>query len=96
MAHQIGIEMAEVIPGFATRYDISDLVTCFAPRQVLLVSATEDGASQDADGIVKSAQEACAAMSIVEHVQHKRYEGGHALTQDRFDDIVKWLNSYAG
>jgi dienelactone hydrolase len=96
MAHQIGIEMAEVIPGFATRYDISDLVTCFAPRQVLLVSATEDGASQDADKIFNSAQEACAARSVMGHVEHQRYEGGHALTQDRFDDIVNWLVSCIG
>jgi hypothetical protein len=26
IAHQIGIEMAEVIPGFAARYDIQDVV----------------------------------------------------------------------
>lgn len=91
MEYQIGIEMAEVIPGFAMRYDISDLVTCFAPRPMLLVSATNDVFSQDADRIVPMAQEACVAMGIVEHIEHKRYEGGHALTQERFDDIVNWL-----
>jgi dienelactone hydrolase len=96
MTHQLGIEMAEVIPGFAMRYDIADLVTCFASRQVRLVSATEDGASQDADEIVKSAQEACAAMNVVEYIEHKRYQGGHALTRERFNDIVGWLARYVG
>jgi len=95
MAHQTGVEMAEVIPGFARRYDIPDLVTCFAPRRVLLVSATDDKFSQDADRIATIAQETCAAMGIAEHIEHKRYEGGHALTQERFDDIVRWLVSCA-
>jgi len=89
--HQLGIEMAEVIPGFATRYDIPDLVACFAPRQVLLVSATDDNFSKDADRIVPAAQALCASVGIAEHIEHKRYEGGHALTQERFDDVVHWL-----
>lgn len=91
MAHHIGIEMAEVIPGFTTRYDIPDLVTCFAPRRLLLVSATEDKYSQDADRIVTIAQERGAAMGMAGCFEHKRYEGGHALTRERFDDIVQWL-----
>ena len=91
MAHQLGIEMAQVIPGFPMRYDIPDLVTCFAPRRVLLVSATDDWASQDADKIVTAAQEMCTAMNLTEQIEHKRYEGGHALTQERFEDIVHWL-----
>jgi hypothetical protein len=94
IAHQFGIEMAEVIPGFAARYDIADLVACFAPRRVLIVSATDDAGSQDADKIVRAAQEMCAALGSPEHIEHKRYEGGHALTQERFDAIVGWLAKY--
>jgi hypothetical protein len=30
-------------------------------------------------------------MGAAGHIEHKRYEGGHPLTQDRFDDIVHWL-----
>ena len=96
MDHQIGIEMAEVIPGFATRYDIPDLVTCFAPRPVYLVSATDDPFSRDADHIVTIAQEKCAALGIAGRIEYQRYEGGHALTRERFDDIVRWLVSRAG
>ncbi len=96
MAHQTGIEMAEVIPGFAARYDIQDLVICFAPRPLLVVSATEDSASKDADTIVATAKEHCAAMDTACHIEHKRYEGGHALTQERFDDMMDWLIRRAG
>lgn len=91
LAHQVGIEMAEVIPKFAMHFDIPDLVTCFAPRRVLLMSATDDKASQDAEEIVTMALEMCASMGIVSHVELKRYEGGHGLTQERFNDILHWL-----
>jgi dienelactone hydrolase len=91
LAHQLGIEMAEVIPGFVRRYDIPDLVACFAPRYLLIVSATNDPHSQDADRIVTAAQEKCAAMGFAEHIEYKCYEGKHALTQERMDDIVHWL-----
>jgi dienelactone hydrolase len=94
MAHQTGIEMAEVIPGFAALYDIQDLAICFAPRRVLLVSATDDKYSRDADRIAAAAQEVYAALGVAERFEHKRYEGGHALTQERFDDIVQWLVGY--
>lgn len=93
IANQIGIEMAEVIPGFTTRYDISDLVVCFAPRRLLLLSATEDVYSQDADRIVVMARERCAELDMADRIEHMRYEGGHALTQDRFDAIVRWVVS---
>jgi hypothetical protein len=81
-----------VIPGFVRRYDIPDLVACFAPRQLLIVSATNDPHSQDADRIVTVAQERCTSIGFAEHIEHKRYEGKHALTQERLDDIVQWLS----
>jgi predicted dienelactone hydrolase len=91
MANHVGIEMAEVIPGFALRYDIQDLVACFAPRPLLLVSATQDAASQDADEIVRMASAACARLGVKDAVKHYRYEGGHALSQERFDAIIHWV-----
>lgn len=91
MAHQFGIEMAEVIPGFALRYDIPDLLACFSPRPILLLSAADDNHAKDALEIVQIAKEKCAAMGIAKKIEHKRYAGGHALTQERFDDITDWL-----
>jgi dienelactone hydrolase len=96
VSNQIGIEMAEVIPGFTTRFDIPDLVACFAPRPLLLVSATQDGASADADQVVAEAQKKCSRMGVLEHIEHKRYEGGHGLTRDRFDAISDWIVSCVG
>ena len=91
LSHQIGIEMAEVIPGFSTHFDIPDLVKCIAPRRLLVASATEDKYSMDAEAIVHSAQETYAALEAEANLEHIRFEGGHPLTQERFDYIVDWL-----
>lgn len=88
MAHGYGIEMAEVIPGFATHFDIADLVTCFAPRHALIVSATDDWASEDAEQIVAIARTAGAGAQL----EHKHYVGKHPLTQARFNDIIDWTS----
>lgn len=91
MSNQIGIEMAEVIPGFINHFDIPDLVACFAPRPLLLVSAEEDAASQDAERIVEIARDKCAEMNVSQQFEHFRYQGGHALTQERYDAIIRWV-----
>ena len=67
-----------------------------APRRVLLVSATDDAASQDASEIISMVRDACAALGVTEHVEHRRYEGEHAVTPERFDDMVQWLVACAG
>ena len=91
ISNQIGIEMAEVIPGFIKHFDIPDLVACFAPRPLLLVSAEEDAASQDAERIVDIARNKCAEMRVSQQFEHFRYQGGHALTQERYDAIIRWV-----
>ena len=91
IANQVGIEVAEIIPGFYARFDIQDLLACFAPRPLLVVSATEDKYSQDAEELVALARE----KEPNSQIEHLRYYGGHALTQHRFDDIVRWLVTQA-
>jgi len=93
MEQGTGIDMAEVIPGFVKRYDVGDLVKCIAPRRLLIVSAKEDKYSRDAGSIVEGASEAYARYGALERLEHKEYEGGHALTEDRFVYIVRWLAS---
>ncbi len=93
IANGTGIEMAEVIPGITERLDIQDLVKCIAPRRALLVSATEDKYSHDARIITNMARQAFDALGAGERLEHERYEGGHAITQRRFDRIVEWLVS---
>jgi dienelactone hydrolase len=52
MADRTGIEMAEVIPGFAARFDIDHVLTAIAPRPFLAVSGTDDRYAADADELV--------------------------------------------
>jgi hypothetical protein len=56
-----------------------------APRPLLLVSAPEDPYSADADEI--------AAASDHPALDHARFPGGHPLTAERFELIVRWLAS---
>ena len=93
MMRQTGIEMAQVIPGVCTAFDIQDLVRCLAPRKILLVSAAEDRYSEDADKIVELARDAFAGLGVEERLEHKRFKGGHAITIERFDAIIQWFRA---
>lgn len=95
MANGVGIEMASVIPGFHGPYDIDDLVSLTAPRKLLLVSAEEDKYSMDASAIVEKAGKAYAGQKASQNLQHKRYPGDHALTQERFEFILEWMEANA-
>lgn len=79
----IGINMFEVVPGLAQTVDAPDLVRLIAPRPLLVVSATEDPYSIDADAVVASAGS--------EPVTEFRVEGEHALDRGRFETILDWL-----
>ncbi len=96
MRHDVGIEMASVIPGFHGKYDIYDLVSCIAPRKLLIVSADEDKYSMDAPYIVERARETYGELNVIDNLQHKRYSGGHGMTEERFDYIVKWISLSIG
>ena len=91
MTNGVGIEMASVIPGFHGKYDIDDLVALTAPRKLLLVSAEEDKYSMDAPAIVEKAGKAYVKNGAHQNLQHKRYPGGHALTEERFNYIIEWM-----
>ena len=91
MENYVGIEMASVIPNFHSKYDIFDLVSCIAPRRLLIVSAEDDKYSRDATYIVEKARPAYEAYNALNDLCHKRYQGGHELTKDRFDLIIDWL-----
>ena len=91
MKHGTGIEMASVIPNFHGTYDIDDLVALTAPRKLLLVSSDEDKYSMDAPEIVEKAGKAYAELGAPQNLEHKRYAGGHALTEERFQDIIEWI-----
>lgn len=93
MLNGVGIEMASVIPGFIQKYDIDDLVTCIAPRNLLIVSSDDDKYSKDAPDIVETVTPIYTECNALNNLQHKRYQGGHALTEERFHDIIEWFDA---
>ena len=93
MQNGVGIEMASVIPGFSQKYDIDDLVACIAPRHLLIVSSDDDKYSKDASYIVEKVSSIYMKHNKMSHLQHKRYQGDHALTEERFRDIIQWFDT---
>ncbi len=90
-----GIEASLVIPGIRKLADIDDIATLIAPRPLLLVSATEDPYSQDADDIAEHARGTYAAFGAAGALRHVRFAGGHALTKERVNLIHEWVLAQA-
>ena len=93
MRHATGIEMAEVLPGVLDRFDVDELLKLAAPRPMLVVSASDDQYSRDADEMVQLASSSYIDAQAATSLQHTRYQGGHALTRERFEHIVAWMVS---
>ena len=91
LAHGTPLEMALVIPGFASRFDVDDLLRCVAPRRMLVVSGEDDPLSADAVAVVASARSAYSELGVGDRLTHFSSPGGHALDRGRFDAIVNWL-----
>lgn len=91
MENGIGMEMSLVIPDFITKYDIDDLIKCIIPRRLLIISAEDDKYSKDADVIYSQIKKKYDKDGFDNIIEHKRYEGEHPLTKERFDYIVEWM-----
>lgn len=96
LAAGTGLEMALVIPGFATRFDVDDLLRCIAPRPTFVVSSDGDPYSADAEDLVRRARPAWVAAGAEGALEHLRTVGPHALDAARHDAIVAWLAARAG
>lgn len=83
MANNVGIEMSSVIPGFHHKYDIYDLVSCVAPRRLLIVSAEDDQYSKDASFIVEKAKPVYLEFNASQNLYHKRYTGGPRINKGK-------------
>jgi hypothetical protein len=86
--HDIALEMALIIPGFAAHWDLHHLLECTAPRPILIVSSDDDQYSKDAEAVI-------AHANPNDHVRHFRDHGGHTLTPERFERIVSFLSECA-
>jgi dienelactone hydrolase len=91
LAHGTALEMALVIPGFASRFDFDDLIRCVAPRNLLVVSSDDDPYAADATDLVANAKPAFQALGAEENLSHIRVGRSHALDSRRFSAIVEWL-----
>jgi len=90
---KIGIEMAEVIPRFAEKYDIIDLLKGIVPRKILILSADQDKYSRDAGALYGELRKFMEEKGYQGCAFHEAFQGGHGLTQERFTTIVKWFNT---
>ena len=81
-SHGTGLGMFELVPGLAKDLDAADLLESIKPRPTLIVSATQDPYSADADEVV--------ARSKFKSIASLRVHGAHNLDQQRFDAIVNW------
>lgn len=60
-------------------------------QPILLLSSTDDKYSKDAELIKTLADDIYGKQGASSNIKHNRYLGGHALAQERFDDIVNWI-----
>lgn len=93
LEHGVGLDMSLVIPGFASRFDLDDLLRCIAPRSALIVSSDDDPYSADASELVACALPEFENNAGRQTLHHIRSSGGHALDAARFDKIVAWVDS---
>ena len=75
--------MAEVIPDFTTKYDIEDLLQLIHPREILIVSATSDPYTRDAEQVYLAVNDSVGASC-----SFKEFQGVHRLDKERFDFII--------
>lgn len=86
-----GIEMAEVIPDFSIQFDVPDLIEAVGDRKFLIVAACGDQYSKDAKSIYETLLNRQLNNDQNPSVFLKEFDGGHALTKERFDYIIKWF-----
>lgn len=85
-----GIEMAQVIPGIAERFDLHHVLAAISPRPFLVASGTDDKYSIDAPEVIAAAS-ALGGADNMAAADHLRFDGGHALDAGRFDAILDWM-----
>lgn len=93
--NETGLEMSLIVPGILDKFDIPELTICVSPRNILFVSSTDDIYSNDAKEISQYVHQELQKLDAIDKLEHKRFEGSHALTKERFDFIVEWVKNMA-
>lgn len=98
MRRGTSIGMVEAVPGLAKAWEMSDILATArrAGRGVLVVSASDDRFSRDADEVVAAARSRLGAQDAPPAIDHVRFVGDHPLTRERVDAIVEWVVRESG
>jgi hypothetical protein len=57
--------------------------------------SSKDRYSADTPEVVQAAKRAWEARGARDNLEHVRYKGGHALTQERTEKIISWVTAQA-
>lgn len=90
-----GIEFSSIIPGFLEEFELVDVLKEIAPRDFLIVCAYEDKYSKDAPQIYETLRKQYLSLNAERNLKIVQYEGGHQLTQNRYDFIIDWIINHA-
>jgi dienelactone hydrolase len=91
IAHEVGIERAEVIPGALDVFDIDDLTRLICPRPLGIFAGDGDRYALDAATIADATRAAYQDANVEERLHVQIATGGHALTPERSRAIVDWV-----
>lgn len=92
-AEGTGLEFSLVIPRFTDVGDVGDVLRLAAPRRFLIASADGDKYAADAHELVEAAGSAWEQGET--QLEHQSSGQGHALDQQRFEQIVQWITETA-
>ena len=91
IAHEIGIDRAEVIPGVLGVFDIDDLTRLICPRPLGIFAGDDDRYAHDAHAIIDSTRAHYRAAGHDDRLHSHIATGGHALTPERSRSITDWV-----
>lgn len=95
MRRGIGFELSLSVPNIFPEWEIDRVASLICPRPFLVLAGTDDRYAADAAAV-------CAAAKLrngsdnPSNLEAAVYDGGHELTQERFDKILAWLTDQAG
>ena len=91
LAHEVGIERAEVIPGVLDVFDIDDLTRLICPRPLGIFAGTDDRYALDAATIAETTREAYREAGADDRLHVEITPGRHALTEKRSRSVTDWV-----
>nr|GID87595.1 hypothetical protein Ade03nite_65190 [Actinoplanes derwentensis] len=85
-SHDTGIQAEFVLPGFAARYDLEDVIACFDQTALLISAGTTDKWSRGAEDLF-----AAVGRTLGNRVELARYDAGHVFTEAMRERAYQFL-----